>query len=68
MDLNQLLRAHQIAKMGEASTKCRAARADHADAMAHLAICIRELRAEAGADVSAGPFVAGEPIAEYRDR
>lgn len=68
MDLNQLLRAHQIAKMGEAAATSRAARSDHADTMAQLAIRIRDSRAATGADVSAGPFVAGEPIAAYRDR
>ena len=68
MDLNQLLHAHQIAKFGQASVGNRAARADHADAMALLAARIRALRAESGANVSAAPFVAGEPIADYRDR
>lgn len=68
MDMNQLLHAHQIAKMGEAQATTRAERAAHADTMAHLATRIRTTRAQAGADVDSAPFVAGEPIAAYRDR
>lgn len=68
MDLNQLLHAHQIAKFRQASAPDRAARADHGDEMALLATRIRALREESGADVSAAPFVVGEPIANYRDR
>ena len=68
MDMNALLNAHQIAKFGHAHAKSRTARADHADNMAHLAARIRTLRSQAGADVDAAPFVAGEAIAAYRDR
>lgn len=69
MDLNQLLRLHQIAKMGKAGAQTRARRTAYGDQMFLLAARIRDLRQAAGADVqSAAPFVAGEPIAAYRDR
>jgi hypothetical protein len=68
MDLNQLLHAHQIAKIYAAQAPSGAERAAHADTMAHLATRIRTTRAQAGADVDTAPFVAGEPIAAYRDR
>lgn len=68
MDLNQLLRAHQIAKFAQASAPDRATRADLGDEMASLATRIRTARAASGADVDLAPFVAGEPIAAYRDR
>lgn len=68
MDLNKLLHDHQIAKFGQTKATTRTARADHADAMTLLATRIRTLREQAGVDVSAAPFVAGEPIADYRHR
>jgi hypothetical protein len=68
MDLNQLLHAHQIAMVGEARAETRAHRAAYGDTIAALAERIRDLRDESGADVDAGPFIEGEPIAEYRDR
>jgi hypothetical protein len=60
MDLNQLLHAHQIAKMGHAQTPDHARRAAYADAMALLAARIHDLRKAGGADVLAAPFVAGD--------
>lgn len=68
MDMNQLLSAHQIAKVELARAATRAERDSHADTLTLLATRIRSLREDGGADVAAAPFVAGEPIAEYRDR
>ena len=68
MDMNQLLSAHQIALIEEAQSDTRAHAAAHADTIAALAVRIRSLREDGGADVEDGTFVAGEPIADYRDR
>jgi hypothetical protein len=68
MDMNQLLSAHQIAKVELARAETRAERDCHADTLTHLATRIRTLREDGGADVGGAPFVVGEAAAEYRDR
>lgn len=68
MDLNQLLHAHQIAKVDHARAETRAERDSHGETLALLATRIRTLREDAGADVEIAPFVAGEPEADYFER
>jgi hypothetical protein len=68
MDLNQLLHAHQIAKVDLARAETRAERDGHADTLSALATRIRTIREDGGADVEAAPFVVGEPLADYFDR
>ena len=68
MDLNQLLHAHQIAKVGHARAATRAERDGHADTLTLLATRIRTIREDGGADVEVAPFVVGEPEADYFER
>jgi hypothetical protein len=68
MDLNQLLSAHQIALMDEAEADDRAHAAAYGDTVAALAVRIRSLREDGGADVDAARFVAGEPEGDYFER
>lgn len=68
MDMNQLLCAHQLAAMGEASALRRADRSAHAEDVAALAARIRIMRADSGVDISGAPFVLGEPVADYFER
>jgi hypothetical protein len=68
MDMNQLLHAHQMAQIGQATAPDHARRAAYADTLTILVTRIRTLRGDGGADVSAAQFVEGEPVADYRDR
>lgn len=68
MDLNQLLHAHQIAKVSHARAATPTERDGHADTLTLLATRIRTLREDGGADVGSVPFVAGEQVADYRGR
>jgi hypothetical protein len=68
MDMNQLLHAHQIALIGKARTTLKAPCAAYGDTIALLAGRIQALREDGGADVGAGRFVTGEPVAEYLAR
>ena len=68
MDLNQLLHAHQIAKVDHARAGTRAERDGHADTLMLLATRIRTIREDGGADVEVAPFVVGEPEADYFER
>jgi hypothetical protein len=68
MDMNQLLRAHQLAVVAEADALTRADRTTHGEDIAALADRIRSLRADSGVDVTSAPFVVGEPMADYFER
>lgn len=68
MDMNQMLRAHQIALVGEARATSRSRRAAYGGAIKALATRIRRARKAAGADVSGARFIIGEPRIAYADR
>jgi hypothetical protein len=68
MDMNQLLRAHQIALMGEARAATRVRRAAYDDTLVLLAGRIRQLRIEGGVDTGEAWFLVGDQIPAYRDR
>jgi len=68
MDMNQLLRAHQIALMDQARAANRARRAEHDDTLERLAGRIHDLRVESGANTRDAWFLIGDPVPEYRDR
>jgi len=68
MDINQLLRAHQIALFGAARAPDQARRAAYDEAIPALATRIRRARKASGADVTAARFVVGEGVIAYRDR
>jgi hypothetical protein len=68
MDMNQMLRAHQIALVGEARAKSPARRAAFSGAIKALATRIRRARKAGGADVDAARFIIGEPRIAYTDR
>ncbi|KPQ32171.1 MAG: hypothetical protein HLUCCX21_02670 [Porphyrobacter sp. HL-46] len=60
MDLNQLLYAHQVAKMGASRAGDAIRRDEFAADVTLFAARIRHLREDSGADVTGPAFVAGE--------
>jgi len=60
MDMNALLRAHQIALVGKTRATTLSRRAAYRGAITALASRIRRTRKAGGADVDAARFVVGE--------
>lgn len=60
MDMNALLRAHQIALVGKSRATTLSRRAAYRGSIAALASRIRSMRKAGGADVDTDRFVAGE--------
>lgn len=68
MDINQMLRAHQIALVGKARATTRIRRAAFGGAIKALAIRVRRARQDGGADVNAAPFIVGEKVPHCDER
>jgi len=68
MDLNQMLRAHQIALIGKARATNQTRRSAYEAAIKALATRIRRARKAGGADVTGPRFIIGDARTAYADR